>query len=135
MDDHSLSVLHYEGYGKNLIKKFKTSPDSWTQLVMQLAYYKMTGKIAPTYESAQTRKFKLGRTEVIRSATKEGLEWCKAMEDSNVEDKVRYELLKKAVAAHLKFAGWAADGQGVDRHLFGESRPLAAGPVSPIPCG
>lgn len=51
---------------------------------MQLAYFKMTGSLAATYESAQTRKFKLGRTEVIRSATAEALEWCKAMEDTKV---------------------------------------------------
>lgn len=33
------------------------------------------------YESAQTRKFKLGRTEVIRSASKEGKDWIEAMMD------------------------------------------------------
>jgi carnitine O-acetyltransferase len=81
MSKHRLSVLHFEGYGKNAIKRFRTSPDSWTQLVIQLAYYKMTGELAATYESAQTRKYKRGRTETIRSATSEALEWCKAMED------------------------------------------------------
>jgi carnitine O-acetyltransferase len=81
MSKRHLSVLHFEGYGKNAIKRFRTSPDSWTQLIIQLAYYKMTGELAATYESAQTRKYKRGRTEVIRSATSEALEWCKAMEN------------------------------------------------------
>lgn len=81
MGKHSLAVLQYDGYGKDAIKKFKLSPDSYTQLVMGLAYYKMKGEVAPTYESAQTRKYKLGRTEVIRSATTEALDWYKAMED------------------------------------------------------
>lgn len=81
MAKHELAVLQYDGYGKDAIKKFKLSPDSYTQLVMALAFYKMKGEVAPTYESAQTRKYKLGRTEVIRSATVEALEWCKAMED------------------------------------------------------
>lgn len=81
MGKHQLAVLQYDGYGKDAIKKFKLSPDSYTQLVMALAFYKMKGELAPTYESAQTRKYKLGRTEVIRSATPEALLWVKAMED------------------------------------------------------
>lgn len=81
MAKHQLSVLQYDGYGKDLIKTFKISPDSYTQLCMALAYYKMKGELAPVYESAQTRKYKLGRTEVIRSATEEALAWCKSMED------------------------------------------------------
>jgi carnitine O-acetyltransferase len=80
MATNQLAVLQYDGYGKDAIKKFKLSPDSYTQLVMQLAYYKMKGEVAPTYESGQTRKYALGRTEVIRSATVESLAWCKAME-------------------------------------------------------
>ncbi|KEI42175.1 uncharacterized protein L969DRAFT_84046 [Mixia osmundae IAM 14324] len=131
MSKHRLTVLHYEGYGKNAIKKFKTSPDSWTQLVMQLAYFKMTGSLAPTYESAQTRKYKLGRTEVIRSATPEALAWCKAMEDPTVSNPRRLELLRRAGAAHVKYATWAADGQGVDRHLFGLKKCLKEGEELP----
>ena len=35
-----------------------------------------------TYESAQTRKYQLGRTEVIRSASNESKAWAEAMLDS-----------------------------------------------------
>jgi carnitine O-acetyltransferase len=35
---HDRQVLHYDAYGKNLIKQFKTSPDAWAQLEKQLAY-------------------------------------------------------------------------------------------------
>jgi hypothetical protein len=37
-----------------------------------------------TYESAQTRKFQLGRTEVIRSASNESGAWARAMLDPKV---------------------------------------------------
>ena len=37
-----------------------------------------------TYESAQTRKFQLGRTEVIRSASNESGAWARAMLDPTV---------------------------------------------------
>jgi carnitine O-acetyltransferase len=80
---HDLQVLHYDAYGKNLIKQFKTSPDAWAQLVKQLAFYKFKGRPAVTYESAQTRKFQLGRTEVIRAASEQSKAWVDAMVDSN----------------------------------------------------
>ena len=72
-------VLHYEGYGKEYVKKFKMSPDAWVQLVKQLAFHKMFGRPGVCYESAQTRKYQLGRTEVIRSASNETKAWAEAM--------------------------------------------------------
>lgn len=125
MAKHDLAVLEYAGYGKDTIKTYKTSPDSYAQLVMGLAFYKMEGRVAPTYESAQTRKYRLGRTEVIRSTTNEALAWYKSMEDSSRSDSERLELFRKAAAKHIKLAGEAADGRGVDRHLFGSFPPLA----------
>ena len=78
-----MAVLHYEGYGKEYIKKHKTSPDAWAQLVKQLAFHKMCGRPGVCYESAQTRKYQLGRTEVIRSASNESKAWAEAMLDSS----------------------------------------------------
>ncbi|KIK57139.1 hypothetical protein GYMLUDRAFT_46369 [Collybiopsis luxurians FD-317 M1] len=125
--EHDLFVLHYEGYGKNHIKKFKASPDAWAQLVKQLAFHKMFGRPAVTYESAQTRKYQLGRTEVIRSASVESRRWVEAMVDPYESDTHRATLFRSAVARHLQYAAWAADGQGVDRHLFGLKKMIKAG--------
>lgn len=80
---HDIEVLHYEGYGKSHIKKFKASPDAWAQLIKQLAFYKLAGRPGVTYESTQTRKFQLGRTEVLRSASVESKAWVDAMNDHN----------------------------------------------------
>lgn len=77
--DHDMEVLHYEGYGKEYIKKFKASPDAWAQLVKQLAFHKMFNRPGVCYESCQTRKYQLGRTEVIRSASNESKAWAEAM--------------------------------------------------------
>ena len=79
---HDMEVLHYEGYGKEYIKKFKASPDAWAQLVKQLAFHKMFGRPGVCYESAQTRKYQQGRTEVIRSASNESKRWAESMLDS-----------------------------------------------------
>lgn len=121
---HDLHVLHYEGYGKNYIKRFKASPDAWAQLVKQLAFHKMFGRPGVCYESCQTRKFQLGRTEVIRSASNESKEWAEAMLDPKRTDLERAKLFRTAVTRHLQYAAWAADGQGVDRHLLGLKKLL-----------
>ena len=78
---HDMEVLHFDAYGKEHIKKFKASPDAWAQLVKQLAFHKMFGRPGVCYESAQTRKYQLGRTEVIRSASSESKAWAEAMLD------------------------------------------------------
>ena len=80
---HDLQVLHYDAYGKNLIKQFKISTDAWAQLVKQLAFYKFKGRPAVTYESAHTRKYQRGRTEVVRAASEQSKAWVDAMADPN----------------------------------------------------
>jgi len=40
------------------------SPDGYVQMAFQLAYYTMYDKLVLTYESAHTRQFAHGRTEV-----------------------------------------------------------------------
>ncbi|KAK0487531.1 acyltransferase ChoActase/COT/CPT [Armillaria novae-zelandiae] len=128
---HDLHVLHYEGYGKNTIKKFKASPDAWAQLVKQLAFHKMFGRPGVTYESAQTRKYQLGRTEVIRSSSSEAKRWAEAMLNPKETDANRASLFRAAVTRHLQYAAWAADGQGVDRHFFGLKKLLKEGEPTP----
>ena len=117
------------------MKKHKLSPDAWVQLVKQLAFQKMYGRPGVTYESAQTRKFKKGRTEVIRSASNEASTWVRAMLDSSPstrQDPTHLRtLFQRAVARHIQYSVWAADGQGVDRHLFGLKKSLQEGEEVP----
>jgi carnitine O-acetyltransferase len=89
-------------YGKGLIKKFGVSPDAFAQMVLQLAYYKKNGVCAATYESAQTKKFKWGRTETCRSVSNESVAWVKAMQDP-----------KLSVSHYLSFVYKASNSQPV----------------------
>lgn len=50
------------------------------------------------------------------------------MEGQDVE---RARLFRLAVTRHLEYAGWASEGQGVDRHLFGLRRMLREGEETP----
>jgi len=114
-----LRVLHYDAYGKDVIKHFHVSPDAWAHLVKQLAFYKFKGRPGVTYESGQTRKFQRGRTEVIRAASSQSKAWVDSMVDPGATDAQRAALFRSAATHHVEYAAWAVDGQGVDRHLFG----------------
>ncbi|WP_411026908.1 choline/carnitine O-acyltransferase, partial [Salmonella sp. s55044] len=83
-------------YGRNFPKEQRIHPDIYFQLAIQLAYYTKYGKPAPCYETATTRKYYHGRTETIRSTTKEAVDWCKAMNNPDVSTKERMDLLKAA---------------------------------------
>lgn len=128
---HQLAVQAYQGYGKGLIKKFKCSPDAYVQMIIQLAYFKMYGKNRPTYESAATRRFQLGRTETCRTVSSESAAWCAAMNDISAKDDARLDMFRKAIASHLEYITAASDGKGVDRHLFGLKKLLEPGEEVP----
>ncbi|CAK7222373.1 Carnitine O-acetyltransferase mitochondrial [Sporothrix curviconia] len=128
---HELAVQSYQGYGKGLIKKFRVSPDAYVQMIIQLAYFKMYGKNRPTYESAATRFFQLGRTETCRSVSEASVAFCKAMADDSIDNATREKLFRDAAASHIEYISSALDGMGVDRHLFGLKNLLEPGEAVP----
>lgn len=107
------------GFGKKYFRSQKVHPDATTQLAIQLAYYKMNGKPAPTYETATTRQFYHARTETVRSCTMESLEWSKAMLDPSITSKQRLDLFHKALKKHNTLMTEAQKNEGCDRHLLG----------------
>lgn len=128
---HDLRVQAYQGYGKGMIKKFKCSPDAFVQMTIQLAYHKMFGKCRPTYESAATRKYQLGRTETTRTVSNESVAFCDAMANPDLGREDCEKLFREACAAHVKYTQLASDGYGVDRHLFGLKNCLKDGEEVP----
>jgi len=128
---HELRVQAYQGYGKGLIKKFKCSPDAYVQMVIQLAYHKMYGKNRPTYESAATRRFQLGRTETCRTVSDESVNWCNAMANPDASREECVKLFRDALKGHVQYITDASDGRGVDRHLFGLKKCLQQGEETP----
>ncbi len=124
---HDLRVQAYQGYGKNLIKQFRCSPDAYVQMIIQLAYHKMYGVNRPTYESAATRRFQQGRTETCRSVSDESVAFCHAMADPATGSDDCVQALRNAIAAHVQYISDATAGKGVDRHLFGLKKCLREG--------
>ncbi|KAF9480551.1 carnitine acetyl transferase [Pholiota conissans] len=121
-------------YGKAAIKGFSVSPDSWAQMVVQLAYRRLLGskkRTGGTYEAASTRKFYKGRTEAIRVVTSEADAWAKSMDDPSVTTEQRKKLFDQATKKHVSLAKLSGLGQGVDRHLFGLKKVLKEGEELP----
>ena len=129
----------FQGYGSNFIKQSGYSPDAFVQMAMQLATFRLwDGKQAGTYESTQVRPFLHGRTETTRSVSIESAKFVHRLGvrpawdegDASVR-KEKLELLQRAVNAHIKYIGLAAQAQGVDRHFFGLSLSVQGGEMAP----
>ncbi|XP_077887754.1 palmitoyl thioesterase CPT1C isoform X3 [Ictidomys tridecemlineatus] len=76
------------------------------------------GQFCLTYESAMTRLFLEGRTETVRSCSREACDFVRAMEDQEKTDPQCLALFRVAVEKHQALLKAAMCGQGVDRHLF-----------------
>ena len=94
------------------------SPDSYIQMAIQYAFYRLHHVPGAHYESAQTRMYINGRTETIRSCSNESIAFAQAMvRGRDNADKVKK--LKEAVKAHKDYVAMAVQGFGIDRHLLG----------------
>ncbi|XP_055585607.1 carnitine O-acetyltransferase-like [Uranotaenia lowii] len=117
--DLDMDYLHYTSYGKNFIKSQKMSPDSYIQMAIQYAFYKLHRVPGAHYESAQTRMYEGGRTETIRSCSNESVAFARTMLDECENNQTKIAKLRSAVDSHKAYAAKAVQGYGVDRHLLG----------------
>lgn len=61
-----MNVLEFSGYGANMIKTFKISPDAFVQMALQLGVFKMTG--TGTMQSQATEIERKTRSPTRRKA-------------------------------------------------------------------
>ncbi|CAH0603196.1 unnamed protein product [Chrysodeixis includens] len=114
-----LNCFQFDKYGKNFIKTQKLSPDSYIQMAMQLAFYRLHKVPGAHYESAATRMYIGGRTETIRSCSIESIAFARTMLDAHSSSKEKAAALKSAINSHKNYTVQALQGLGVDRHLLG----------------
>ncbi|KAI6042881.1 acyltransferase ChoActase/COT/CPT [Pisolithus marmoratus] len=140
--DSDRDVLYFKRFGGDEIQHASGyPPDAFVQLAMQLAYYRIHGRTAPVYETALTRSFHHGRTETIRSLTRESFAFVLACgsgmdqtwegnpvakregrdtdEASPASPSSLRALLISALRAHAQLTRAAIAGRGIDRHLRG----------------
>ena len=111
-------VLEFNSYGKSMITSNNFSPDAYVQMSILLAYYKIYGKVVCAYEPVLTKTFFHGRTEAMRSATREAKELCERFFQSKYTPVQKLSLLRRAIQTQVQYVAESARGKGVDRHLF-----------------
>ena len=111
-------VLEFRDFGKDFIVANKLSPDSFVQMSILLAYYKLYGKVVCMYEPVLTKQFYHGRTEAMRSATPQAKVLCKVWCDEKSTKLERLHALREATVEHSRLVKESSMGKGVDRHLF-----------------
>ncbi|KAL8679984.1 MAG: hypothetical protein Q9186_003800 [Xanthomendoza sp. 1 TL-2023] len=117
IQQNEFEILEFAGYGKNFITSMGFSPDAFVQMAFQAAYYGLYGRVENIYEPAMTKVFLHGRTEAIRAATHESVEFVKTFwADTSPQKKV--DALKKATQRHTALTKECAKALGQDRHLF-----------------
>ena len=129
-----LACIDFSQYGSRQLKQWGLSPDATAQICFQWAYAKLHGgKPVYCYESASTKRFLCGRTEVIRSSTAASKQFVDGMVHRKIAKTEARRLFKAACAVHRSLARDAVNGHGVDRHLFAmfniarkRSQPLPA---------
>jgi carnitine O-acetyltransferase len=116
-DESDVGELWFDDYGMDWIRRVaKQPPDAYIQQMLQLVMYKVTGEQTATYESASTRKFLHGRTDVIRSFSRESYEFLRAVRENQPPSDI-YRKLSAATLAHTQLIRAASRGHGIDRHL------------------
>lgn len=117
--DLQVVTYAFTTFGKAAIKKRKLHPDTFVQLALQLAYYRLHHKVGSCYETATTRRFYHGRTETMRPCTTEAQSWCRLMLDPTASADAKRTAMLKAANKHNKLMAEAQNGKGFDRHLLG----------------
>lgn len=115
---NEFATLEYKKYAKDRIKRMGMSPDAYIQMGFQLAYYKLYGKIACTYEPAMTKIFYHGRTEAIRTVSEESNLFVTKFFEEGVDSNEKIRLLREACKKHHSRTGECRKGLGQDRHLY-----------------
>lgn len=117
INQNEFQTLEFKTYGKNFITSMGFSPDAFVQMAYQAAYYGLWGRIENTYEPAMTKIFLHGRTEAIRSVTKESSEFVKTFwADNPAQQKI--DALRAACQKHVNVTRECSKAQGFDRHMY-----------------
>ncbi|PKS09735.1 hypothetical protein jhhlp_004356 [Lomentospora prolificans] len=114
---NEFECLDFSAYGKNFITSMGLSPDAYVQMAFQAAYYGLYGRVECTYEPAMTKKYLHGRTEAIRTASEESVNFVQTFWADNEAQK-KVDALKKACQKHVKTTRECLQAEGCDRHLY-----------------
>ncbi len=116
--DTATTLVSFEDFGADRVKKLGMSPDAFVQMAYQLAHRRAKGHIGATYESIATRQYRHGRTEAMRVVTPEVLAFVAAMDDPDADDAARRDAFRSAAQAHVARAKDCQQGRAPEQHLW-----------------
>ncbi|XP_034400414.1 carnitine O-acetyltransferase b [Cyclopterus lumpus] len=119
INDLDVNVFNFKKFGKELPKQHNLSPNSFIQVALQLAYYRVHDEVCPACDIASQRMFRGGRTEYIRSPANQTLKFILAFDDPSVTREAKLQLFREAVDAYTALTLKVLQGHGVDLHLLG----------------
>jgi carnitine O-acetyltransferase len=122
-DELTMNVHHRDTYGSELVKKAGVSLDAYVRMAIQLAAYRMFGKLVATCESTQTRSFLNSRTEGTRTICLPSGP-CLLQSMGKEHSKDRSPETRQAAFCHVKHSKKSGMGHGVDCHFFGLSKMI-----------
>ncbi|KTG47774.1 hypothetical protein cypCar_00012145 [Cyprinus carpio] len=119
INDLDIKCFNFQCFGKEFVKQLKLSPNSFIQVAIQLAYYRVHSEVCAACDITSLRMFQGGRTDYIRSPTNQMLSFIRAFDDGAVSREAKVQLLREAVDAYSVLTEQSLMGQGIDRHLLG----------------
>lgn len=115
---HQLETVDFEEYGKTSITRMGFSPDAFFQLALHAAYYGAYGCIRSGFEPVQMRPYLHGRTDVVRTTTREAAAFARLFREEHVSAVEKVEAMQRAAAAHVAISKDCAKGLSHHRHLY-----------------
>ncbi|XP_055750696.1 carnitine O-acetyltransferase b [Salvelinus fontinalis] len=119
INDLDIRCFNFQRFGKELPKQHNLSPNSFIQVALQLAYYKVHKEVCASCDIASQRMFRGGRTDYIRSPTNQMLKFVLTFDDPSISREAKLELLREAIETYVTLTDQALKGQSIDRHLLG----------------
>ena len=126
-----IEAVQFTDFGKKQAKQWGLDGPLMAQMAIQLAGYRLFGKLVGCYEAASTRGFLHGRTETTRPVSPDTLAFVQAMDNDKVSNDEKLAALQAAYTTIAEYQAKAASGLGVDRHLFGLSCMMEEGEYVP----
>ncbi|CAH1391598.1 unnamed protein product [Nezara viridula] len=119
VEDQDLYCFKFHPYGRDFLKCNEISADSYIQMAIQLAYFRLHQTIKPQFQLVSIRQFKDGRNEVIRCCSEETTRFVCAMQCSTLSVQSKANALYTGIKYHQEMAKEVMEGKGIDNHLFG----------------
>ncbi|XP_060916418.1 carnitine O-acetyltransferase b [Labrus mixtus] len=119
INDLDVNVFNFKKFGKDLPKQHELSPNSFIQVALQLAYYRVHNEVCAACGIVSQRMFRGGRTEYVRSPTNQTLKFILAFDDPSLSREAKVQLFREAADAYSALADQALKGHGIESHLLG----------------